>query len=383
MAEIPFHTPSIGEEEIEAVTRTLRTGWLTTGKLCLEFEDKFASYVGSPHAVTVNSCTAALHLILVGLGISKGDEVITSPYTFVATTETVLQTGAQPVFVDIQPATLNLDPDAVEAAVTPATRAIIAVHMAGYPCDMEKLLAIGRKHGIPVIDDAAHALPTLLDGKKIGSTADASAFSFYATKNLTTGEGGMVTTPDPELAEKIRVLRLHGIAGDSWKRYSKGGRWFYEVVENGYKYNLTDLQAALGLAQLAKLDALDARRCDLAARYREALSEMPVILQPPDNDRIKSAHHLFVLRLDPDRCPINRDQLIHGLQQKGIQTSVHFIPVHLHPFYKEMGYRRGMYPRAEAAYDQAVSLPLYPALADASVEFLLQETRTLLRNGKE
>ncbi len=378
MADIPFHTPSVGEEEIEAVTRTIRSGWLTTGKACIEFEDRFSSYIGAEHAITVNSCTAGLHLILAALGIGSGDEVITSPYTFVATTETIIQVGAKVVFADIEPSTLNLDPDAVEAAITPKARAIVVVHMAGYPCDMPRFLAMGEKHGIPVIDDAAHSLPTRIDGRLIGSTATASAFSFYATKNLTTGEGGMVTTADADLAEKIRVLRLHGISGDAWKRYTKGGRWYYEVVDNGYKYNLTDMQAAMGLVQLAKLDELDRRRCELAARYREALAGTPVILQPADDHRIKSAHHLFIVRLDPDQTDRTRDEVIEGLHAEGIQASVHFIPVHLHPCYRKMGYKRGMYPHAEAAFDQALSLPLYPAMPDESVQRLLAITRTLV-----
>src|SRR5262245_10968500 len=282
--EIPFHVPSIGEEEVRAVSETLRSGWITTGPQTIKFEEEFASYVGAPHAIACCSGTAALHLAIRALGLGPDDEVITTPYTFVASTETILYVGAKPVFVDIDPHTLNIDVDAIEKAITPRTKAILPVHIAGFPCDMGRIVSIADRHGLAVLDDAAHALPATWQGRRIGSVGSATAFSFYATKNLTTGEGGMVTTADSKLAEKMRILRLHGIQGDAWKRYTKGGRWFYEVVDQGYKYNMSDIQAAMGRIQLQKLDGLDVIRQEHDHRYREALAGLPLTLQPADDN---------------------------------------------------------------------------------------------------
>jgi dTDP-4-amino-4,6-dideoxygalactose transaminase len=379
--EIPFYVPSVGEEEVEAVAATLRSGWLTTGPQAVQFEEEFARYVGAIHAVACSSGTAALHLALRGMAIGPGDEVITSPYTFVASTEVILYLGATPVFVDIDPRTLNIDPGALEAAVTPATRAILPIHVGGYPCEMDPILRVAAQHGFGVLEDAAHALPASYRGHRVGSIGTATAFSFYATKNLTTGEGGMVTTDDPAVADKMRTLRLHGISGDAWKRYMKGGRWFYEVVDQGYKYNLPDIQAAMGRVQLRRLDQLDQARRQLDRRYRDALADCPVMLPPEEDADHRPSFHLFVIRLDPGSTKWDRAAFIEALRQRGISTSVHFIPVHLHPYYREMGYERGMFPAAEAAFDSAVSLPFYPAMPDASVDYLLDTLRTLLREG--
>jgi dTDP-4-amino-4,6-dideoxygalactose transaminase len=376
--DIPFHVPSIGEEEVLAVSDTLRSGWITTGPQTLQFEEEFAAYVGAPHAVACCSGTAALHLALRAFGIGPGDEVVTTPYTFVASTETILYVGAKPVFVDVEPGTLNMDPEAVEAAITPRTKAILPVHIAGFPCEMDRITEIAARRGLRVLDDAAHALPASFRGRRIGSIGDATAFSFYATKNLTTGEGGMVTTSDPKLAEKMRVLRLHGIQGDAWKRYTKGGRWFYEVVDQGYKYNMSDIQAAMGRVQLRKLDALDLVRREHARRFRRAFADLPLVLQRDDDEDRRSALHLFIVRLDPARTGWSREGLIEALREEGIYTSVHFIPVHLHPYYRDLGFRRGMFPVAEAAYDQAITLPFYPAMAPTSLERLLEVVRALL-----
>ena len=378
VTDIPFHVPSIGEEEVLAVSDTLRSGWITTGPQTLQFEEEFAAYVGAPHAVACCSGTAALHLALRAFGIGPGDEVVTTPYTFVASTETILYVGAKPVFVDVEPGTLNMDPEAVEAAITPRTKAILPVHIAGFPCEMDRITEIAARRGLRVLDDAAHALPASFRGRRIGSIGDATAFSFYATKNLTTGEGGMVTTGDPKLAEKMRVLRLHGIQGDAWKRYTKGGRWFYEVVDQGYKYNMSDIQAAMGRVQLRKLDALDLVRREHARRFRRAFADLPLVLQRDDDEDRRSALHLFIVRLDPARTGWSREGLIEALREEGIYTSVHFIPVHLHPYYRDLGFRRGMFPVAEAAYDQAITLPFYPAMAPTSLERLLEVVRTLL-----
>ncbi len=379
--DVPFHVPSIGEDEVAAVSETLRSGWVTTGPQTIRFEEEFAAYVGARCAVACCSGTAALHLALRGLGVSEGDEVVTTPYTFVASTEVILYVGAKPVFADVDPKTLNVDPAAVEAAITPRTKAILPVHIAGYPCEMDRLREISEARGIAILEDAAHALPTIYRGRRVGSIGTATAFSFYATKNLTTGEGGMVTTDDPALAERMRTLRLHGIRGDAWKRYTKGGRWFYEVVDQGYKYNLSDIQSAMGRVQLGRLDALDAVRRRHDRLYREALADCPVILQPEGDEERRSALHLFILRLDPSRTRWTREALIEALREEGISTSVHFIPVHLHPYYRDMGFRRGMYPVAEEAYDRAVTLPFYPAMPDATVERLLDRVRGLLRAG--
>ena len=376
--DIPFHVPSVGEEEVQAVAETLRSGWLTTGPRSLEFEKRFAAYVGSRRAVACVSGTAALHLALRAVGLEPGDEVVTTPYTFVASTESILYLGAKPVFVDVDPRTLNIDPEAVAAAITPRTRAVLPVHVGGHPCDMEPIMALARPHGLHVVEDAAHALPSSVNGTRVGAIGTATAFSFYATKNLTTGEGGMVTVEDDALAERLRVLALHGIQGDAWKRYAKGGRWYYEVVDQGYKYNMSDLQAALGLVQLGKLDGLAEIRRRHERQYREAFADLPLILPPPEDAAHERALHLFIVRVDPTRTSWTRDALIAALNERGIYPSVHFIPVHLHPYYREMGYRRGMYPRAEEGFDHALSLPFYPAMPEASVARLLDTVRTLL-----
>lgn len=380
--DIPFHVPSIDEEEIQAVAETMRSGWITTGPQCVKFEEEFAAYVGAKHAVTCCSGTAALHLALRGMGVGEGDEVITSPYTFVASTEVILYLGAKPVFADIDPRTLNIDPDAVAAAVTPRTRAILPIHIGGYPCEMDSILAVAERHGLRTLEDAAHALPAEYGGRRVGTIGATTAFSFYATKNLTTGEGGMVTTNDPAVDARMRNLRLHGITGDAWKRYMKGGRWFYEVVDQGYKYNMPDIQAAMGRVQLRKLDRLDEIRRRHDGLFRDALADCPVILPPADDETHRSALHLFIVRLDRARTGWTREDLIEALRMEGIATSVHFIPVHLHPYYREMGYARGMFPRAEAAYDDSITLPFYPAMPDESVERLLATVRRLLREER-
>ena len=376
--DVPFHVPMLGEEEVQAVAETLRSGWITTGPRSIEFEKQFAAYIGAKRAVAAASGTAAIHLGLRAVGVSEGDEVITTPYTFVASTESILYLGAKPVFVDVDPRTLNIDPACVEAAITPKTKAILPVHIAGYPCEMAKLASIAERHGLEIVEDAAHALPAEAGGKRIGTIGTATAFSFYATKNLTTGEGGMITTDDEAIADRMRILGLHGIQGDAWKRYTKGGRWFYEVVDQGYKYNMSDIQAALGLVQLKKLDGMQAIRHRHDKAFREALADCPLILPPADDKDHRSALHLFIVRLDPARTAWTREGFIEALREEGVFPSVHFIPVHLHPYYQAMGYRRGMFPNAERGFDQALSLPFYPAMQDRSMDYLLATVRRLL-----
>jgi dTDP-4-amino-4,6-dideoxygalactose transaminase len=376
---IPFHRPMFDEREISAVADVLRSGWITTGERTAEFEKRFAEYVGASHAVALNSCTAALHIALAAEGIGPGDEVITTPYTFVATVETICYGGAKPVLVDIDPATRNIDPALIEAKITPRTRAIVPVHIAGLPCDMDPILDVAKRHGLVVIEDAAHSLPASYRGRRIGALSRATAFSFYATKNLTTAEGGMLTTEDPELARRYRRMSLHGITSDGWKRYRLGGKWFYEVVDLGYKYNLTDVASAIGLVQLEKLDAFDRRRQELANFFRERLSGIRGIGLPPLPSDVHHAWHLFIVDLDAKAAGVDRATFIESLTEQGVGTSVHFIPVHLHPYYAaHLGHRRGDFPAAEEAFERAVSLPLYPAMTDDDAEYVVASVKQAL-----
>ncbi len=376
---IPFHRPMFDEREAAAVADVLKSGWITTGERTAEFERRFAEYVGASHAVALNSCTAALHIALAAEGIGPGDEVITTPYTFVATVETICYEGATPVLVDVDPVTRNIDASLIEAKITPRTRAIVPVHLAGLPCEMDPIADIARRHGLAVIEDAAHSLPASYRGRKIGALSKATAFSFYATKNLTTAEGGMLTTEDPELARRYRRMSLHGITSDGWKRYRLGGKWFYEVVELGYKYNLTDVASSIGIVQLEKLDGFDRRRQELAAFFRERLSEFSGIGVPPSPDHVHHAWHLFIIDLDEKAAGVNRQTFIERLTEQGVGTSVHFIPVHLHPFYAEhLGHKRGDFPAAEAAFERAVSLPLYPAMTDEDAEYVVRAVGRVL-----
>ena len=370
---VPFHRPSFDEREIEAIAAVLRSGWITTGERAAEFEQRFASYVGASHAVAFNSCTAALHVALAAEGIGPGDEVITTPYTFVATVEAICYLGATPVLVDVDRATRNIDPAAIEAKITKRTRAIVPVHVAGLPAEMDPIAKVAAGHGIHVIEDAAHSLPASYKGRRIGSLSRATAFSFYATKNLTTAEGGMLTTEDPELAARYRRMSLHGITSDGWKRYRLGGKWFYEVVELGYKYNLTDVAAALGLVQLEKLDGFDGRRQELAARYADGLGAHAELMLPACPPHMRSAWHLYIVGLDPDKARVDRAAFLQSLTAQGVGTSVHFIPVHLHPYYaQKLGHRRGDFPNAEAAFECAVSLPLFPAMTDDDADHVIR-----------
>ena len=377
--KIPFHQPSIDERDIDAVTEVLHSGWITSGPRTREFEREFAEHVGASHAVAVNSCTAALHLALAGEDLGPGDEVITTPYTFIATVEAICYLGARPVLVDIEPVTRNIDPSAIEERITERTKAIVPVHIAGLPCDMDPILEIAERHGLAVIEDAAHSLPASYKGRSIGSIGKATCFSFYATKNLTTAEGGMVTTSNPELAERYRRMSLHGIDKSGWKRYEFGGSWFYDVQEMGYKYNLTDMAAAIGLTQLEKLDQFDRRRCEIADRYARRLHGIEGLELPHTLPDRHHAWHLYIIGVT-GRCGSSRDELIQRLSEQGVATSVHFIPVHYHSYYgRQLGYRRGEFPHAESAFQRAVSLPLYPAMADEDVDYVADAVRRILR----
>ena len=362
-----FNPPTIGEEEIQEVVDTLRSPWITTGPKTRKFEQDFSAYLGAPGALALNSCTAALHTALVTLGIGAGDEVITSVMTFTATVNVIEHVGATPVLVDVLSDTLNLDPRAVAEAITPRTRAIIPVHYAGHPAEMDAIHTLAQEHGIAVIEDAAHALPASYKGKPIGSGSNPVAFSFYATKNLTTAEGGMLTG-DPAFLDRARMVSLHGMNRDAWKRYAKGGTWKYEVVMPGFKYNMTDIAAAIGLVQLRKLEAFAKRRNEVAAMYNEVFGTEEALQIPTSHQHVGHAWHLYVLRLRPGMLAIDRDEFIEELAARNIGTSVHFIPVHLHPYYRDKyGYVPENYPVALGNFQRMLSLPMHPGLTNADV----------------
>jgi perosamine synthetase len=367
---IPFHRPSIGPEELQAVREVLESRWLTTGPVAQQFEHEFAAFVGCKYAVAVNSCTAALHLALDAAGIANGDEVLVPSYTFAATAEVVIYLGARPVLCDSVPGGFNIDPADAARRITSKTRAIIAVHIAGEPCDLQTLSRLAKRHSIHLIEDAAHALPASYGGRRIGSISESTAFSFYATKTITTGEGGMLTTNDQACARRASTMRLHGISGDAWKRYTNHGSWYYEVVDAGFKTNMPDLLAAVGLAQLKKAEAFQRRRREIAEIYLQRLSRVEELEMPPTGD-VNTTHswHLFILRLRSKMLASNRDDLVYQLKQAGIGTSVHFIPLHLHPFYRiRYGYSSGDFPNAEDAFARCISLPIYPDMNDTDVE---------------
>ena len=385
MAEpfLPFALPEIGDEEIAEVVDTLKSGWVTTGPKARRFEADFSTFLGDDklHSIAVNSATAGLHLALEALGIGPGDEVITTTHTFTATAEVVRYLGADVKLVDIDPATLNIDPAAVEAAITPRTRLIMPVHYAGLAADMPAILALARRHGLKVVEDAAHALPTTSDGQLVGTLAsDATVFSFYANKTITTGEGGMLVTRDAALAQRARVMRLHGMNRDAFDRFtSKVPSWYYEVVAPGFKYNLSDIAAALGIHQLRRVQAFQQRREQIAALYDTGLAGLPVIPAPRAPAGQTHAWHLYVLRLADD-AGIERDRFIERLFEAGIGCSVHYIPLHLHPYWRDR-YRldAAMFPHSQHAYERMVSLPLYTRMSDADVQRVVQAVHRVLR----
>lgn len=380
---LPFALPEIGEEEIAEVADALRSGWVTTGPKTRRFEQDFVAFLGddSLQAIAVNSATAGLHLALEAVGIGPGDEVITTTHTFTATAEVVRYLGADVKLVDIDPATLNIDPVAIEAAITPATKAIMPVHYAGLAVDMDAIHAIAQKHNLKVIEDAAHSLPTTYKGQLVGTLkSDAVVFSFYANKTMTTGEGGMLVTRDKDLAARAKVMRLHGINRDAFDRFTaKVPSWYYEIVAPGFKYNLTDIAAALGLHQLKRLPGFQVRREQIAQRYDEAFADLPII-RPPRPVHAGDTHswHLYVTRLADD-APIDRDAFIDSLFADGIGVSVHYIPLHLHPYWKERyDLRPEQFPHSQKAYERMVTLPLYTRMTDADVERVITAVRKAL-----
>jgi len=381
---IPFHVPDVGEEEIASVVETLRSGGLTTGPKVKKFEDDFGRFVGSSYAIAVNSGTAALHLALDAIGIEEGDEVIVPTMTFTATAEVVLYFKAKPVLVDCQPDTLNIDPGQIDSAITPKTKAIMPVDFGGQPCDYDAILEIARRRGLKVIEDAAHALPASYKGDKVGAISDITCFSFYATKTITTGEGGMATTENPEWADRMRMMSLHGISKDAWKRYTAEGSWYYEVHSPGYKYNLTDVAAALGLVQLAKCERFYEDRKRIAATYNTAFAEITEIERPSVQPEREHAWHLYILKLNPGRLRIGRNEFIEALKQRNIGTSVHFIPLHLHPYYRDtFGYQKCDFANASAAFERIVSLPIFPGLGDERIERVIEAVRDVAREYRQ
>jgi dTDP-4-amino-4,6-dideoxygalactose transaminase len=377
---LPFALPDIGQEEIAEVVDALNSGWLTTGPKTARFESDFSQYLNMPYALGVVSGTAGLHLALEAIGVGPGDQVVTTPYTFTASAEVIRYLGADPVFVDIDSSTFNIDPQKIEEVISERVRAILPVHFGGQACDMAPILDLANHHKLKVIEDAAHALPATYEGQMIGTLGDATVFSFYVTKPLATGEGGMLVTSSKEMAKRIKVMRLHGIDNDVWDRYrSDRPKWYYEVVAPGFKYNMSDLVAAIGIHQLRKVDQFRHRREQIASTYKEAFADLPLrtplVARPED----KHTWHLYVIQLELGQITIERDEFIEKMAEKGIGTSVHFIPLHLHPYWRDRyGFKPEDFPTALRCYQRAVSLPIYSKMSDGEVERVVEAVRELL-----
>ena len=377
---LPYCRPYFDDDELNRVADVLKSGWWTKGSVTREFEKVFAEYVGAKYAVAVNSCTAAMHIALVAKGIGEGDEVISTPMTFCSTINTIVHTGAKPVLVDIDSKTGLIDVDKIEAAITEKTKAIVPVHYAGQSCDMDKISAIAEKHGLFVLEDCAHALSTEYKGKKIGSMGNACAYSFYVTKNISTAEGGMLTTDDEELYEKASVISLHGMSKNAWSRYGTKGDWKYEVCDPGFKYNLTDIAAALGIAQMNKLDEMQDIRTEYAEIYNKAFDKIDGITYLKDNGLGKNSAHLYVIQIDKNKFDIDRDTFIELLKEYNIGTSVHFIPICMHPYYiNNFGYKKGDFPETEKMFEGIISLPLYPSMTREDVMYVIEAVREIAR----
>ena len=375
---LPFMRHLIEDDDIDEVVNTLRSDWLTTGPKTNVFEENFKSYVDSDFAVALNSCTAALHLALVVAGVKKGDEVITTPLTFTATAEAIIRQGAKPIFVDVRRDTYNIDEEQILEKITPRTKAILPMHFGGHPCEHRAIQEIADDSGLMVIEDAAHALGAEYEGKKIGSIGDITAFSFHPTKNITTGEGGMITTNNEEYAKRIKRLSLHGISKDTYQRYNLGS-WYYEVLEAGFKYNITDIQSSLGITQLNKIERFWRLRGKYFDQYNAAFQNIPEIVVPTVKDNVRHSYHLYPILLKTELLNIDRGEFIKRMNDKKIGTSVHYIPLHLHPYYKTtFGYKKGDYPNAEYVGDREVSLPIYPKLTTENVQYVINAVTRLI-----
>lgn len=378
-----FHKPFISDEEVNEIIDTVRSGWLSMGPKTIRFENEFNAYIGSKKSIAVSSWTAAGHLTLEAYGLKPGDEVIVPTMTFPATAEIVCYFGAKPVIIDVDEFTLNISLEAIEKAITPKTKAIIPVHYGGQPCDMDEILELAQKNNLKVIEDAAHSLPATYKGRKIGTISDVTCFSFYATKTLSTGEGGMICTKDDELAERCEVMRLHGINRNAWKRYTESGSWYYEVVAPGFKYNFTDLQASLGIPQLKKVDMMWESRKHIAEKYTEALKANELITLHGIKDDRESSWHLFPIKLNLEKLKINRAQLIDEMRKCNIGLGVHFMPVHQHIYYKDtFNLRDEDYPIAASVFPRLVSLPIYPGMRDEHVDRVIDMLCDLLNKNK-
>ncbi len=381
---LPFHRSWFGPEEENEIIDTLRSGWITTGPKTKKFEAEFANYTRAKHCVALNSCTAALHLAYAALGAGPGDEVITSPMTFAATANVAVHLGATPVFADIMPETLNIHPDEIEKKITKKTKIITPVHYIGQPCKMDEILALAKSCGAAVVEDAAHATESWYKDRKVGSIADMTAFSFYATKNMTTGEGGALTTNRDDLIEKIRILGLHGMSKDAWKRYSKDGYAHYEILYPGFKYNMFDIQASLALHQLKKIEMFWELRKHYVEKYNDMFKDVAEIKTLKIMPDVKHAYHLYPVILKTEMLKCTRDEFLAELQKMNIGVSVHFIALHLHPFYRDAyKYKRGDFPNAEYASDRIVTLPLFPRMNDLDVEYVVSAVRHLVKKYRK
>lgn len=376
---LPFHQPSVDAGDERAVLEALRSGWLTTGPRTKQFEQTFAAYTGSARCVAVNSCTAALHLALEAVGVGAGDEVITSPITFASTANVIVHRNARPVFADVETDTLNVDPAAVAAAMTSRTRALIPVDFAGHPCELDAILDLGAKHGCTVIEDAAHAVGAEYKGRRVGGIADMTCFSFYATKNITSGEGGALTTDRSDWADRIAIMSLHGISRDAWKRYGTDGYRHWDIIAPGYKYNMFDLQAALVSSQFDKMERFHARRIAVKARLDAGLMDLAEIKIPAERPWIRHAYHLYPVVVRTEMLTADRDTIMNAIQAENVGVGVHFRAVHLHPYYADtFGFRRGMFPNAEYYSDRAISLPLYPKMTDGDADDVVAAVRKVV-----
>lgn len=380
---LPFAKPDIGQAEIDEVVDTLKSGWLTGGPKVKAFEEAVKRVTGAEHAVALSSCTAGMHLALLAAGIGEGDEVITTPLTFAATVNVILHVGATPVLADAREADYNIDVEDVARRITPRTKAIMPVHYGGQPCRMDEILALARENGCKVIEDAAHALGAEYRGRPVGGLSDAAVFSFYAIKNITTGQGGMLTTDDQELADRVRLLSLHGLSKTAWDRYSERGTWAYQVLAPGFNYAMTDIQAAIGVRQIERLEEIQSGRVHLVEEYNRLFADLPEVIRPPLLDDVVHAWHLYPLRLHVDRLRIGREDFIEELRARGIGTSVHFIPIHLHSHFREtLGVGPGDYPVAESIFENLISLPLYSRMVDADVERVAGAVREIVEENR-
>ncbi len=376
---IPYNLPDITQAEIDEVVDTLRSGWIAKGPRTLKFEKEFAEYLGAKHAIAVNSCTAALHVSLLTQNIGPGDEVITTPMTFASTASTILHCGAKPVFADIDYRTGCIDPEEIAKKITPHTKAIVPVHYSGQVCDLDRIYELADEHNLYVSEDAAHALWSRYKGRLIGNKLrGAASYSFYATKNLATGDGGMLVTDRDDIAERARILVGQGMSHNAWNRYAKGGSWKYDIVEPGYKYNMFDIQAALGLVQLSRMEEMQTRRLAIAARYQEEFGKIDAVEPPFVPEFTTHCWHLYVLRVVPELLTIDRDQFIVELNERNVGTSVHFIPTHTMTAYQKLGWKEGDFPMAEKHFNRIISLPLYPTMTDEQVQYVIDAVRDIV-----